>query len=462
MFRELVLSLAAEAGMVAQRSCQLRRRWTLAHSRREPRSSKARPSNRRSSSGAGGITAGTIQPGEARAGTGAATHGGAELARAAPQAGITGTTAPCHVNRTAHRQPKRPCQPRTSTCQPHTRPPQAAGSPPRAHGGGHRPGGGGHRGGGHGGGNRGGGGHRSLVGAIAAERIQSGRCRESDFMIVALPHCSPHKHGRSLSVVRIRLAPFVSTRHLVRAGENPRAPFPHSTSLALLMARPQSGSHRPAAADKASTATGLPGEGEIATGTPSMNTLELGEITIAQPHRARRPLAHARGDVPGLRRRACARPSRRAGPVRLRCRDRPDGDHLPDVRGAHAEAHDPRRYLHRRGQGLSAAVRLPEAALARQFRAAGLSFEAIDYVFCTHLHFDHCGWNTRLVTANGCRPSRTRNTFFTQPRIRPLGSRQPRVAKSARARREPAGEFMGYNCLPVVEAGQALLVDDDL
>ena len=31
------------------------------------------------------------------------------------------------------------------------------------------------------------------------------------------------------------------------------------------------------------------------------------------------------------------------------------------------------------------------------FAAAGLRFEDIDYVFCTHLHIDHCGWNTRLL-----------------------------------------------------------------
>ena len=30
------------------------------------------------------------------------------------------------------------------------------------------------------------------------------------------------------------------------------------------------------------------------------------------------------------------------------------------------------------------------------FRAAGLRFEDVDYVFCTHLHIDHCGWNTLL------------------------------------------------------------------
>src|SRR5690606_41661132 len=28
---------------------------------------------------------------------------------------------------------------------------------------------------------------------------------------------------------------------------------------------------------------------------------------------------------------------------------------------------------------------------------AGFSPEEIDFVLCTHLHFDHVGWNTRLV-----------------------------------------------------------------
>ena len=31
-----------------------------------------------------------------------------------------------------------------------------------------------------------------------------------------------------------------------------------------------------------------------------------------------------------------------------------------------------------------------------RLRAAGASPEDIDYVFCTHLHSDHVGWNTRL------------------------------------------------------------------
>ena len=28
--------------------------------------------------------------------------------------------------------------------------------------------------------------------------------------------------------------------------------------------------------------------------------------------------------------------------------------------------------------------------------ALGISFDKIDYVFCTHLHIDHTGWNTTL------------------------------------------------------------------
>ena len=38
----------------------------------------------------------------------------------------------------------------------------------------------------------------------------------------------------------------------------------------------------------------------------------------------------------------------------------------------------------------------PKAPWLDGFRAAGLRFEDIDYVFCTHLHIDHCGWNTLL------------------------------------------------------------------
>jgi glyoxylase-like metal-dependent hydrolase (beta-lactamase superfamily II) len=88
------------------------------------------------------------------------------------------------------------------------------------------------------------------------------------------------------------------------------------------------------------------------------------------------------------------------------------------------------------------------------FQAAGLRFEDIDYVFCTHLHIDHCGWNTRLV--NG----RWVPTF---PRAKYVFHKREYAAWEAAtaAGANPPGAVWRMNCLPVVEAGQALLVDDD-
>jgi glyoxylase-like metal-dependent hydrolase (beta-lactamase superfamily II) len=37
-----------------------------------------------------------------------------------------------------------------------------------------------------------------------------------------------------------------------------------------------------------------------------------------------------------------------------------------------------------------------QTAFLEDFKAAGLDPESIDTVLCTHLHFDHVGWNTRL------------------------------------------------------------------
>mgnify|MGYP001820520449 CR=1 FL=1 len=41
--------------------------------------------------------------------------------------------------------------------------------------------------------------------------------------------------------------------------------------------------------------------------------------------------------------------------------------------------------------------RRTDNAWLRRLAAAGVQPEAVDYVFCTHLHSDHCGWNTRLL-----------------------------------------------------------------
>ena len=88
------------------------------------------------------------------------------------------------------------------------------------------------------------------------------------------------------------------------------------------------------------------------------------------------------------------------------------------------------------------------------FAAAGLRFVDIDYVFCTHLHIDHCGWNTRLV--NG----RWVPTFPKAKYVFHKGEYAAWEEATARGA-QPPGNVWTYNCEPVVAAGQALLVDDN-
>lgn len=105
-------------------------------------------------------------------------------------------------------------------------------------------------------------------------------------------------------------------------------------------------------------------------------------------------------------------------------------------------------------KGYPAPFDFPKQPWLDGFRAQGLRFDDIDYVFCTHLHIDHCGWNTRLE--NG----RWVPTF---PRAKYVfHKREYAYWEAASGRGEnPPGNVWRYNCLPVVEAGQALLVDDD-
>jgi len=91
------------------------------------------------------------------------------------------------------------------------------------------------------------------------------------------------------------------------------------------------------------------------------------------------------------------------------------------------------------------------------FKAAGLRFEDIDYVFCTHLHIDHTGWNTML---------RNGKWVPTFPKAKYIFHKREYAAWEEEFRRggnRPGGggNVWGYNCEPVVAAGQALLVDDD-
>ncbi len=83
--------------------------------------------------------------------------------------------------------------------------------------------------------------------------------------------------------------------------------------------------------------------------------------------------------------------------------------------------------------------------------AAGLAVEDIDYVMCTHLHFDHVGWNTRLD--NG----RWVPTF---PKARYVFSARE-VAATRALHGVNAVPAYTDSVLPIVQAGRAELVADD-
>jgi glyoxylase-like metal-dependent hydrolase (beta-lactamase superfamily II) len=87
--------------------------------------------------------------------------------------------------------------------------------------------------------------------------------------------------------------------------------------------------------------------------------------------------------------------------------------------------------------------------------ATGVRPEQIDFVMCTHLHWDHVGWNTRLLDG------RWVPTF---PNARYIIGRTEYDYWDARYQRGEQGIHLtsfGDSVLPVIRAEKAVLVDDD-
>jgi hypothetical protein len=82
--------------------------------------------------------------------------------------------------------------------------------------------------------------------------------------------------------------------------------------------------------------------------------------------------------------------------------------------------------------------------------ALGIGFDKIDYVFCTHLHIDHTGWNTTL------RDGRWVPTFPNAKYIFHKGEYAAWEAENAKGA-NPPGTVFRDNCLPIVEAGTLAL-----
>lgn len=98
----------------------------------------------------------------------------------------------------------------------------------------------------------------------------------------------------------------------------------------------------------------------------------------------------------------------------------------------------------------------PTAAWLEALHAAGVSEADVDFVLCTHLHVDHTGWNTRLERGRWVPTFPNATYVFSRAEYRywealaRSGAELPRVSRG----------IWEMNCLPVAEAGQALLVDD--
>lgn len=79
--------------------------------------------------------------------------------------------------------------------------------------------------------------------------------------------------------------------------------------------------------------------------------------------------------------------------------------------------------------------------------AAGVHPRDVDFVLCTHLHADHCGWNTQLIDG------RWVPTFPNAKYV--LAKREVAYAQSQ------SNSQYHESVVPILDAGQAVLVDVD-
>lgn len=85
-----------------------------------------------------------------------------------------------------------------------------------------------------------------------------------------------------------------------------------------------------------------------------------------------------------------------------------------------------------------------------ELAAAGCNPEDIDFVFCTHMHVDHTGWNTRLEDGRWVPTFPNAKYLFNRPEWECWKDKQGEVDRAV----------MKQNILPVIEAGQVQWVEN--
>ena len=90
--------------------------------------------------------------------------------------------------------------------------------------------------------------------------------------------------------------------------------------------------------------------------------------------------------------------------------------------------------------------------LLQSFAAAGIHPDEIDVVINSHLHFDHCGWNTRLDHRGEVVPTFKNARYFAH---------RGEVEHGRLQLERDAVSYRSENYEPLIESGQMTLIDGD-
>ena len=89
-----------------------------------------------------------------------------------------------------------------------------------------------------------------------------------------------------------------------------------------------------------------------------------------------------------------------------------------------------------------------------ELASVGVHAEEVDFVLCTHLHVDHVGWNTKLLDG------RWVPTFPNAKYIFSRNEFELWAARYEKGETVPVPLVYEDSVLPIVEAGQAIIVED--
>jgi glyoxylase-like metal-dependent hydrolase (beta-lactamase superfamily II) len=87
--------------------------------------------------------------------------------------------------------------------------------------------------------------------------------------------------------------------------------------------------------------------------------------------------------------------------------------------------------------------------LPKSFKAAGIHPEEVDIVINSHLHFDHCGWNTTMLEDGKIVPTFPNARYFAH---------RGEVEHGHRQYERDGVSYVGANYAPLIDSGQMILL----